>query len=54
MKVMGQGMIVGSGPGRALPADRLQFNLSQHRHRLRADDAPGRERAGGAQLHANQ
>jgi aryl-alcohol dehydrogenase-like predicted oxidoreductase len=29
MKVMGQGMIVGSGPGRALPAELLQFNLSQ-------------------------
>ena len=29
MKVMGQGMIVGRGPGRALPAELLQFNLSQ-------------------------
>jgi aryl-alcohol dehydrogenase-like predicted oxidoreductase len=29
MKVMGQGMIVGSGPGRASPAELLQFNLSQ-------------------------
>jgi aryl-alcohol dehydrogenase-like predicted oxidoreductase len=29
MKVMGQGMIVGSGSGRALPAELLQFNLSQ-------------------------
>lgn len=29
MKVMGQGMIVGSGPGRASPAQLLQFNLSQ-------------------------
>jgi aryl-alcohol dehydrogenase-like predicted oxidoreductase len=29
MKVMGQGMIVGSGPGRASPTELLQFNLSQ-------------------------
>jgi len=29
MKVMGEGMIVGSGPGRASPAELLQFNLSQ-------------------------
>jgi aryl-alcohol dehydrogenase-like predicted oxidoreductase len=29
MKVMGQGMIVGSGPGRASPAELLQFNLTQ-------------------------
>jgi hypothetical protein len=29
MKVMGQGMIVGSGSGRAAPAELLQFNLSQ-------------------------
>jgi hypothetical protein len=29
MKVMGQGMIVGSGAGRASPAELLQFNLSQ-------------------------
>jgi aryl-alcohol dehydrogenase-like predicted oxidoreductase len=29
MKVMGQGMIVGSGPGRASPGELLQFNLSQ-------------------------
>jgi uncharacterized protein len=29
MKVMGQGLIVGSGPGRASPAELLQFNLSQ-------------------------
>jgi aryl-alcohol dehydrogenase-like predicted oxidoreductase len=29
MKVMGQGMIVGSEPGRASPAELLQFNLSQ-------------------------
>jgi len=29
MKVMGQGMLVGSGAGRASPADLLQFNLSQ-------------------------
>ncbi len=29
MKVMGQGMIVGSGPGRASAAELLQFNLSQ-------------------------
>ena len=29
MKVMGQGMIVGSGPGRASHAELLQFNLSQ-------------------------
>ena len=29
MKVMGQGMIVGNGPGRASPAELLQFNLSQ-------------------------
>jgi aryl-alcohol dehydrogenase-like predicted oxidoreductase len=29
MKVMGQGMIVGSGPGRASPRELLQFNLSQ-------------------------
>jgi aryl-alcohol dehydrogenase-like predicted oxidoreductase len=29
MKVMGQGMIVGSGSGRASPAELLQFNLSQ-------------------------
>jgi uncharacterized protein len=29
MKVMGQGMIVGIGPGRASPAELLQFNLSQ-------------------------
>src|SRR5262245_38805456 len=29
MKVMGQGMIVGSGPGRASPAELLQFKLSQ-------------------------
>jgi aryl-alcohol dehydrogenase-like predicted oxidoreductase len=29
MKVMGQGMLVGSGPGRASPAEMLQFNLSQ-------------------------
>jgi uncharacterized protein len=29
MKVMGQGMLVGSGPGRASPAELLQFNLSQ-------------------------
>jgi hypothetical protein len=29
MKVMGQGMIVGSGTGRASPAELLQFNLSQ-------------------------
>jgi aryl-alcohol dehydrogenase-like predicted oxidoreductase len=29
MKVMGQGMIDGSGPGRASPAELLQFNLSQ-------------------------
>src|SRR5215813_10461119 len=31
MKVMGQGMIVGSGPGRASPGELLQFNLSQPR-----------------------
>jgi aryl-alcohol dehydrogenase-like predicted oxidoreductase len=29
MKVMGQGMLVGSGAGRASPAELLQFNLSQ-------------------------
>ena len=29
MKVMGQGMIVGTGSGRASPAELLQFNLSQ-------------------------
>lgn len=29
MKVMGQGTIVGSGPGRASPTELLQFNLSQ-------------------------
>lgn len=29
MKVMGQGMLVGNGVGRASPADLLQFNLSQ-------------------------
>ena len=29
MKVMGQGMLVGSGAGRASPGDLLQFNLSQ-------------------------
>jgi hypothetical protein len=29
MKVMGQGMLVGTGVGRASPADLLQFNLSQ-------------------------
>ena len=29
MKVMGQGMLVGSGAGRATPAELLQFNLSQ-------------------------
>jgi hypothetical protein len=29
MKVMGQGMIVGTGTGRASPAELLQFNLSQ-------------------------
>jgi uncharacterized protein len=29
MKVMGQGMLVGSGAGRASPVDLLQFNLSQ-------------------------
>lgn len=29
MKVMGQGMLVGTGPGRASPAELLQFNLSQ-------------------------
>jgi aryl-alcohol dehydrogenase-like predicted oxidoreductase len=29
MKVMGQGMLVGTGAGRASPADLLQFNLSQ-------------------------
>ena len=29
MKVMGQGMIVGSGPGRASYSELLQFNLSQ-------------------------
>jgi hypothetical protein len=29
MKVMGQGMIVGSGAGRASPTELLQFNLSQ-------------------------
>jgi aryl-alcohol dehydrogenase-like predicted oxidoreductase len=29
MKVMGQGMLVGSGTGRAAPTELLQFNLSQ-------------------------
>jgi uncharacterized protein len=29
MKVMGQGMLVGNGVGRASPAELLQFNLSQ-------------------------
>jgi aryl-alcohol dehydrogenase-like predicted oxidoreductase len=29
MKVMGQGMLVGDGAGRASPAELLQFNLSQ-------------------------
>jgi len=29
MKVMGQGMLVGTGAGRASPAELLQFNLSQ-------------------------
>jgi uncharacterized protein len=29
MKVMGQGMLVGAGAGRASPAELLQFNLSQ-------------------------
>jgi aryl-alcohol dehydrogenase-like predicted oxidoreductase len=29
MKVMGQGMLVGNGPGRASPAELLRFNLSQ-------------------------
>lgn len=29
MKVMGQGMLVGTGAGRATPAELLQFNLSQ-------------------------
>ena len=29
MKVMGQGMLVGNGAGRASPSDLLQFNLSQ-------------------------
>jgi aryl-alcohol dehydrogenase-like predicted oxidoreductase len=29
MKVMGQGMLVGNGAGRALPSELLQFNLSQ-------------------------
>jgi uncharacterized protein len=29
MKVMGQGMLVGSGPGRASSSELLQFNLSQ-------------------------
>jgi hypothetical protein len=29
MKVMGQGMLVGSGTGRAAPVELLQFNLSQ-------------------------
>ena len=29
MKVMGQGMLVGNGAGRASPGDLLQFNLSQ-------------------------
>jgi hypothetical protein len=29
MKVMGQGMLVGTGPGRASPTELLQFNLSQ-------------------------
>ena len=29
MKVMGQGMLVGSGAGRAAAAELLQFNLSQ-------------------------
>jgi hypothetical protein len=29
MKVMGQGMLVGSGSGRAAAAELLRFNLSQ-------------------------
>ncbi len=29
MKVMGQGMLVGGGAGRASPAELLQYNLSQ-------------------------
>ena len=29
MKVMGQGMLVGAGGGRAAPTELLQFNLSQ-------------------------
>ena len=29
MKVMGQGLLVGNGAGRASPAELLQFNLSQ-------------------------
>ena len=29
MKVMGQGMLVGNGVGRASPTELLQFNLSQ-------------------------
>ena len=29
MKVMGQGMLVGNGAGRASPSELLQFNLSQ-------------------------
>ena len=29
MKVMGQGKLVGTGPGRASAAELLQFNLSQ-------------------------
>jgi aryl-alcohol dehydrogenase-like predicted oxidoreductase len=29
MKVMGQGMLIGTGPGRASPAELQQFNLSQ-------------------------
>ena len=58
MKVMGQGMIVGSGPGRASHSRAFTIQPQparrQRRHWLRANGAPGRKRASCAQLHANQ
>jgi hypothetical protein len=58
MKVMGQGMLVGSGNGRASSAELLQIQFKparrQRDHRLRANDAARTKYSGCLELHPDE
>ena len=58
MKVMGQGMLVGTGAGRASPAELFAVQLKparrQRHHRLRTTGAARTKRPSGGEFHADQ